>query len=194
MSGKKWVGLYGRAQAGKDTVAGLMKDIAGFRRVAFADPLREMALDIDPLVGQDVHLREIVLVHGWEDAKKHPEVRRFLQRLGTDGVRKHIDQDWWVKAGIQAGLDKSLSRGRNRQKAESRVVFTDVRYPNEADAIRDQGGYIVKVVRDGDNPAVGHISESSMTTVEPDYVLDNNGSIDDLPREVHVMMQVLNLF
>ena len=46
------VALMGRAGAGKDTVASILTEHRGYARVAFADPLKEMALAVDPIIGR----------------------------------------------------------------------------------------------------------------------------------------------
>ena len=92
--------LIGLAQAGKDTAATLiMAEDARFLRVAFADPVREMALRLDPLVGGPgfcpycgdaaMRLSGAVEVYGWEEAKKLPDVRRLLQRMGQHRRAEH---------------------------------------------------------------------------------------------------------
>ena len=46
----RWVTLSGPAQSGKDTLALVLVEDHGWTRVAFADPLKEMALAIDPWI------------------------------------------------------------------------------------------------------------------------------------------------
>ena len=81
------VGLTGYAGSGKDAAAaGLVAE--GWTRQAFADPVRSMALAIDPLVEWDVfshnpvRLSLLVAKRGWHVAKQCPEVRRLLQACG----------------------------------------------------------------------------------------------------------------
>ena len=77
------IGTTGRKQAGKDSFAARLVEAHGFTRVTFADPMREFALALDPLVDGHYRLSEIVRSLGWDVAKESiPEVRRTLQRLG----------------------------------------------------------------------------------------------------------------
>lgn len=70
----------------------------------------------------------------------------------------------------------------------SKWVITDVRFPNEADAIKERGGIVVRinrfhsVVRDHNIPE--HPSETALDNYSFDYVIDNDGSIDDLTEKV----------
>jgi hypothetical protein len=130
------LGLTGYARHGKDTAAAVLVNEYGFTRVSFADGVRSMALAIDPFITAGIRLSSIVRVGGWEQAKAVPEVRRLLQKIGTEGVRDHIGYDSWVKAGkvkINA--------------IDGPVVITDVRFLNEAQAVLDWGGYMIRLVR-----------------------------------------------
>jgi hypothetical protein len=146
------VGLVGYAQAGKDTFAGYL----GYQRLAFADPLKQLALACNPPV-YNMGLRYYVETDGWEFAKSEvPGVREFLQDLGV-GARDILDPDIWVKAAF-AKYDPSQP-----------TVFTDVRFPNEIAAIRERGGAIVRIDRVGHAPVNSHVSEFAWQAETPDY-------------------------
>jgi dephospho-CoA kinase len=70
------IGLSGYAQSGKDTVAKVLVEKYGYRRVAFADPIRDLLYGMDPLVpkgyGESVinyRLQDLVDSYGWEKWK-----------------------------------------------------------------------------------------------------------------------------
>ena len=123
----KWVGLTGRAGAGKDyTFTELQKMLPELRRVSFADGLR---FDIEET------LEEASLPVLWNKPYSD-EVRRLLQWWGTD-LRRAEDPNFWVNRAEGIAM-KVLEKGKT-------PVFTDVRFPNEAEMIRDNGGIIVRV-------------------------------------------------
>lgn len=166
------VGLTGYAGVGKDEAAkGLIA--AGWTRLAFADPVRAMALAIDPLVvwplfsPDPVRLSLIVAKRGWHTAKQAPEVRRLLQTIGTDGVRAHLGADAWVRAF-------DLARDRRAD-----TVAPDVRFPNEADHIRRHGGLVIRIDRPGVGPVNGHASED-IDAVGADATVVNDLSVAEL--------------
>lgn len=173
------VGLTGYAGAGKDEAAkGLIA--AGWTRQAFADPVRAMALAIDPTVVAHIgergelypyrdrlRLSSIVRDFGWDEAKGIPEVRRFLQRLGTDAVRVHLGEDAWVLA---------FDRARNRSVD---TVAPDVRFPNESLHIRRHGGLVIRIDRPGVGPVNGHASEN-VDAVAADATVVNDRSVAEL--------------
>ena len=171
------IGLVGYAQAGKDEAARALVE-QGFTKVAFADPLREMLLALNPVIdarpsfaGRDVNLlryRDYLDACGYESAKAHPEVRRLLQRLGTEAGRQVLGEDVWVNAWVE------------RATWHQCVVTTDVRFDNEVNAVRSLGGIIVRVDRPGTGPANDHASETLPARVKPNLVISNNGTVEDL--------------
>ncbi|WP_406324101.1 hypothetical protein [Streptomyces niveus] len=167
------VGIIGRARVGKDTAGEWFVKNRGYKRVSFADPLRELALRLNPIVdvidyGDDVEvLSELVDRRGWETAKdRNPEVRRILQELGA-GVRA-IDPEFWLRTA----LAKVTEANENGQP----VVITDVRYPNEADSLRRVGFHLVHIDRPG-VPHLDHESEGALTAEEADWSIRNDRSL-----------------
>lgn len=160
------VGLCGHARAGKDTAAAQLADL-GYHRIAFADEVRAFALDVDPLVGPGVRLSDTVRA-GWEAAKTDPEVRRLLQRLGTEGVRAR-DPEFWVRAAMA-----------HASQVNGPVVFTDVRFANEAAAVRRLGGIVVRIDRHDAGAGANAEHASECIDFNADAVIANDGTINDL--------------
>lgn len=168
-----WIGLTGFKGSGKDTAAQVLID-RGYMRVAFADPLRQMALAIDPVISSSPHrpdpnvrLSELVENMGWDRAKQHPEVRRILMRLGTEAVRGVLGEDIWVDTADR--LHGHVER----------VVFTDVRFDNEATYIRRNGGIVVRIERPGKDGAA-HASEQGISFQYVDAVVKNDGDVKQM--------------
>ncbi len=185
------VGLCGFAMAGKDSVAEVLTGRYGYTRVAFADLLRSMAYALNPLVGatptpdgfswEEHRLASVVDDVGWDEAKKHPEIRRTLQRLGTEAGRDQLGRDFWVDQAFKTVIPL-LNEGKN-------VVLTDVRFPNEIRAVREVGGEIWRVDRPGYGPVNGHASEAEWTKVHPEVIVRNDGEMEDLRARVGVLVR-----
>lgn len=178
------IGLLGRARAGKDTAAARLVEAHGFRRYAFADALKRVALVADPIVVPvdtvwgSRRLSDVVREVGWEGAKGHREVRRTLQQLGI-GIRE-IDPGFWVRAV----LDQVAAE-------PAPVVITDVRFPNEAAAIRDRGGVLARVIRPGQDESDQHISETALSNWPVDVELINDSDVNALYAHVDAMIHYL---
>lgn len=177
------IGLSGYARSGKDTIAKYLVDNHGFKRVAFADAIRNMLLDINPYVGfgpsnsSHTSLADLVSVVGWEKAKEHLEVRRLLQDLGVS-ARTYLGEDVWIRAAL-----RTPSSGEN-------IVITDVRFTNEADAIKALGGRLWRVVRPGVTAVNNHVSETQMNNYPVDELIMNDGDIKRLENEVLLRMPI----
>ncbi|MET9425639.1 hypothetical protein ABZY06_33885 [Streptomyces sp. NPDC006540] len=181
------IALIGKARSGKDTIAQRLITTRQYTRVAFADPLKELALSVGPVVDngnagyqfQFARLSEVVNAVGWERAKdEYPEVRRFLQALGQS-VRE-LDESFWLNI---ASRKIATAAGWNLP-----VVVTDVRYRNEADALRAAGFKMVRVLRKG-VPDVGgaHASETELDDYPTDALVCNFGSLDALYQRVDAL-------
>lgn len=186
----KLIGINGYARTGKDTVANILVLQAGFTRVAFADALREAVYTLDPVVGYErghsdetvdkgwmpIHLRHVIDVYGWDgykETKFGPEIRRIVQRMGTDVGRNILGENIWVDATALDSLDP-----------KGRYVVTDCRFANEAGAIKDRGGQVWRVDRPGVEPVNDHISEIGLDGWNFDVMLYNDGTISDLVSKV----------
>ncbi|BAU83116.1 hypothetical protein SLA_2183 [Streptomyces laurentii] len=177
------VALMGRAGSGKDTVGARLVSRFAFARVAFADPLRALARDLDPIVGHEttgagplpLRLSDVLRREGWDRAKQRPEIRRTLQRLGQS-VRDQ-DEEFWIRA--------ALSKVDVADRWNLPVVVTDCRYRNEAKALRARGFLLVRIERPGTHGPAGederqHRSETELDGFPADAVLTNGGSVDEL--------------
>lgn len=182
------IGVSGVMRTGKDSVAALLQSF-GYKRVSFADPLRKMAADIDPYISledapaasvkelghvfRDAERYTVILdVLGYEKAKEIPDFRRFLQRLGTEGVRGNFGQDAWVNLFID-NIENELVPNLGGPK----FVVPDVRFPNEADAIRNLGGVVWRTERPGFGGGE-HPSEAMVLQIVPDVILKADNLID----------------
>jgi hypothetical protein len=183
------VGLIGKKRAGKDTYAEVLTSRHGFTRVSFADPLRQAALQADPIVGpcslpgelvpQYRRLSTVIEAIGWEVAKDTvPGVRAFLRTLGQ--AIREIQPDFW----LDAGLTKIAETG-------SPVVVTDVRFPNEADAIAALGGTLVRIVRPETEDGDLDVSETALDLYPEDVYVSNVGTVDRLRSQAEELVSAL---
>lgn len=168
--------LTGLAGSGKSTAAMHLCDAHGFERVRFAGPLKEMmyALGLSEAeVEGDRKELPCDLLCG-----KTP--RLAMQTIGTEWGRDIIGQDLWIKAW-QAAVD--------RLPAAVPIVVDDCRFPNEAAAVRANGGALIKIIRPGAGAgAAGHSSEGrelgvAMATVQ------NDGSVDKFLSRIDQMVR-----
>jgi hypothetical protein len=183
----------GYARSGKDAFADQLVSHHNYVKLAWSDPLCKLALVIDPLleVGKTLfffarheRLSSIVSRLGWTDAKTIPSVREFLQRLGTEGVRECLGEDTFVTAVIRE-VKEHLKNGRN-------VCITNSRFANEAQAVVDLGGTVVRVHREGVGPVNGHVSDQGDAFQHATFDVHNDGTVEDLAEQALAIHAVLH--
>lgn len=160
------IGLSGYARTGKDTVADILVDKFAFTKTAFAEPIREALVRLDPniMVGyENMPLTLALTMYNWEQLKKEaPEIRGLLQRFGTEIGREMMGKDIWV------------DRAFDKLDVTEDIVFTDVRFKNEADRIKSHGGVIWRVTREDTGAINKHRSETEMDDYDFDLLLRND--------------------
>lgn len=173
------IGVTGRARVGKDSFASACVK-RGFVRLAFADALKVatayLAHEDAQLFFDDVTKEEHCEVLGMTR-------RRALQNVGK-ALREAVGPDIWI--------NRALSDWDRRGKPDT--VISDVRYENEADAIRRLGGTVVRINRAGAGLA-GEAGQHESEKPLPDYLIDieidNDGTLGELQWEARKIVDIL---
>jgi len=196
------IGLTGRAQAGKDTccerlaILGAERGIEVERR-SFADKLYESAaysINVPPEALRTLKTMPTALLTLEmplpEDDPRAPgqvivsqlTVREYLQMFGTEGHRNTFGDTFWVDA---AGVEEP---GEGHA-----LVFTDVRFDNEAAAIREAGGLIVRVIGTAEVEAepIKHASEEGVQPIDATVVNDvHTDGFAGLDRQLRAILTI----
>lgn len=141
-------------------------------------------------------------------------IREFLQKLGTDGLRNGLHENVWVNA-LMADYKKTTdlktfmyAKGYTEErkfKKGDRIsgnslmeyinetslpnwIITDCRFPNEAEAIREKDGIIIRVNRSNVKPVNNHPSETSLDDWAFDYIIDNSSTLASLKRDIQEIL------
>lgn len=148
----------------------------------------------------------------WKIIKITP--RKLLQLLGTEAGREIIHPNIWVNAlfadykvikrdfkdgnyiggscvdcgkliGVSCAKRQPWCLTCSKKEDKPNWIITDVRFPNEAKAIKDRGGIVIRVNRYDENGMPyktlnNHPSETALDDYEFDITIDNNGTIEDL--------------
>jgi hypothetical protein len=208
------IGVCGFIGTGKDTIADYLVNIHQFRRESFANTLKDavasvFSWDRELLEGRTKHSR------AWREQKdewwserlgREITPRWVLQYWGTEVFRQGFHDDIWI-----ASLENKM------RKTTDDIVVSDCRFPNEIKAIKNAGGKVIRVIRGTDPEWYGlaeavnagpkhiqwstsktqlskyniHASETAWVGTEFDAVLDNNGSLDHLYKQINDLVQDL---
>lgn len=203
------IGIAGLIGSGKDTVAEYLITNKGFRRMSFAEPLKDA---VSAIFGWDRNLLEGTTIESreWRDQVdewwatrlniRHLTPRWVLQQWGTEVGRRAFHDDIWI-----ASIENKL------RSITDNIVISDCRFPNEIKAIKQAGGKTIRVSR-GSPPiwyqqalAVNkgfygpnyrdslriledihnvHASEYSSIGLDYDYHIDNSSTLEDLYKKI----------
>jgi hypothetical protein len=152
------IGLAGRAGSGKSTCARFLVEKYGAREFSFAEPLKRLAQDVfgftDAQVFGSQADKEAI------DPRWGISPREALIRLGNS-ARERVDPYIWLNACLRL----------IHTSGAPLAVVSDVRYPNEASAIADEGHVFLLSCPDADtkvNPDAP--SERSVDNIDPKHI------------------------
>lgn len=168
------IAVNGWSRSGKGEIANILVRKYGFTQWSFADGLRYVLGGILEAVrpGMWAFIDE----YGWDAAKEpFPEVVEAMIQLGAR-VRD-IDRDFWARA-----LPEEAKNGAN-------YVVPDLRFPNEFEAILEADGQVWKVLRKGVTPRGMDCHLDSVSDSGWDFVICNNGNLEDLEGMVDLIMR-----
>lgn len=206
------ISLSGTIGSGKNTVASYLIEKHNFLEESFAKPLKDSLCSIflwdrDMLEGKNQKLRNLreETDEWWEEklSIKNFSPRRAMTLIGTDIFRKFLNEDIWIFS-----LEKRLEKIKDKN-----IVITDCRFTNEANFLKSINAKliliekndsrkklkeIVKEAKKGNIKAVKileskniHISEWDLIDYDFDYVLENNGTIEDLFKKIDFLIEEL---
>jgi len=185
----KLIGLVGKAGSGKDTIGKYIENNYNGKCYALADPIKELSrtlflFDDDQLYG---YKKEII------DNRWGITPRQVFQIIGTnimqfaiygfmpDLVNKVPIRMFWIKH-FKEWLYKFQQVTENKDKI---VVITDIRFPHEADMVKEMGGILIKIERpelDTSGEQYKHCSETA--DLYYDHLIVNNDTLKKIYQNV----------
>lgn len=194
------ISISGKIGSGKDTIAKLYQEMYpeyNWINKKWAGKLKDVAEIISGIPKEKFEDQEFKKTNmGIEWATWYPNidrpelmtVRDFLQILGTEAMREGLHKNTWVNALLAdyKAYNVSTDEDGNVMYRMPHWLITDTRFPNELAAVREKGGIAIKVVRDNTTDiGATHSSETALDHITNwNYVIDNNGSIEDLKQQL----------
>ena len=181
------IGISGKIGSGKDTLSIVINYLADksapdsfnrweqpleeytYKNKKYAENLKCMVcflIGCNRIDLEDREFKEKELGKEWDGLTP----RKILQLLGTEAGREIIHPNIWVNSLFAD------------YTTDSNWIITDVRFPNEAQAIKDRGGIVVRIERPGGESHCGgaHASETALDDYDFDIVINNDGTIEEL--------------
>lgn len=167
----KLIGLSGKIGVGKDTVANwICEAYPDYKVVPFASAVKKVVSIMTGTSYESQFTREgkTYVPPGYEHS-----VSKYHQIVGQFG-RDYIHKDIWINTAL-------------RHPAKYKII-PDVRYPNEADAIKAAGGIVIRISGNRTTPDDGrdlnHISETAMDNYYFEHMIFNHGTLADFQKRV----------
>lgn len=181
---KKLIGIIGKKQSGKDTIADYLVQNHGFIKYSYAYPLKNGAMEIFGFTKEQVYgdLKDVV------DSEWGVTPRKVLQIMGTElfqyDLQRHIPE--FVNIGRTIWVKRFSQWYKNNNDKD--VVIADVRFKHEVDGILQNGGEIWKVIR---IPYIFekdvHASEVELDNIDEkfiNYIIINDNDLDSLYKKI----------
>lgn len=197
------IGIIGNIGSGKSTVSKYLVDNYDYEEYSFASPIKNIAInmgfDYNQVYGSQINKLELNKYWGISG-------REFMQKIGTEFGRNIIHD---ILPNMNIGKSNSLwvkifeIKYENHINTNNKpVVVSDCRFENEIQSIRDRGGYIIKIVRDktipnanekkNDNEIYNHSSETYISNLYYDTVINNNTKKDELFKSIDCILKKIN--
>lgn len=170
---KMLIGLSGKINSGKDLSFQFLHELyPSAINVKFATRLKET---VAALAGVDV---SYCYTRDSKTSMRIPHLqnktlRELQQEIGT-AMKTMYGDDVWINIAL------------DNLPQDQVVIITDVRFPNEAEAIKRRGGTLIRIIRpDNKEGASDHESEVAMDNYPHfDFIILNNGTEIDLKKQL----------
>lgn len=169
--------ISGKARAGKDTIASFLKEIYKEKMISlqYGSYIKEYAIKIS----------------NW-DGNEETKPRELLQQLGTNIIRKEIDEKFFIK--------KMIDDIKVYSYFFDIIVISDARFKIEIDDIRDNFSNVISINIERPNFDNGlteeqknHPSEVDLDDYKLfDYKLINDGTLEDLKLKIERLVEVID--
>lgn len=177
--------IIGNIGCGKTTAAQILKINYDYEEITFAEPVKQIGLILDFEYNELYGTQEdkLKINNFWGVSG-----REFMQKFATDIMRnelpKHIDMKMdgktiWVKL-----CEKKIL---NMLEKNKKIIVSDGRFPDEIEMIKNLGGKIIKIEREI-NYNINHDSEKYINSIIPDVSINNNGSIEELTKNIDLII------
>jgi len=153
----------------------------------FGGPLKDMVCILLGCTREDLENREFKnqkLGKEWDDLTP----RQIMQLLGTEAGRVVIHPNIWVNAALVGYREQkrwemvdSTNIGRY-----PKYILTDVRFPNEVQAIEELGGIVIRIERDGLVKS-DHVSETALDGWTFEHIIENNGTKEEFYQKIEYL-------
>jgi len=177
------IGISGPKYSGKDTCGQYLVEKYEFKCGAFAETLK--------IICKELFLLKDEQMYGTEEQKETIDERwgysprKIMQTVGTDCLQKRMGEIFPL---IGEEIFVKCFKLKHKEFMKGNFVITDVRFEQDRKFIKENGGYIIRVEREN-TLKDSHESEKG---VECDFMIENNGTLNELYQKLDDILNYLN--
>lgn len=146
------------SQVGKDTACEILKEIYGGVRLSFAAPVYSAAAVVQKHLGLPIRKDRNLLIAIGEHARQE-------------------NPNFWVDL-----LSQSIMQ-EEEKNPEVSIFVSDLRMPNEAEALRELGFILVRIIKP-DAEIVNHPTDQNADFIHWDHVIENTGTLEEFKQKI----------
>lgn len=175
------IGISGKAGSGKDQVGKFIK-----QKATYHWEVKKFAYRVKQITSLMTGVSMELLEHQKGKQMTLPEwgmtVREFLQKLATEAIRENLHEDAWVLSLFSEYISD----------IDSKWIITDLRFKNELKFLKSKDAITLRIERPG-IPTMDHRSETDLDTSAFNYIIVNDGTLDDLKEKVNLFLEKFNI-
>ena len=160
--------VNGKPRAGKDTFAMILNRYMNVYKYSAVTKVKEIAT-----------------LCGW-DGQKEERDRKFLHEL------KMLTSEYSDMA--YQDVVNEIKKYRNGE-IEADIFIVDVREPEEIERLAKEVGALTVFIENNNVPAItSNAADANVENYEYDFVVSNNGTMNDFEEEIKLFMEFLMMF
>lgn len=183
------IGVTGRKFNGKDTLSEYLVKNYGYEQMMFAKPIKDLGKLIFGFNDEQLYgsLKETI------DERWGVTPRDMFQFIGTEMFRKmmankipNIGEGFWIKCLLEQVKSKV------KENPNVKIVISDVRFPNEVDAIKNlDNNLLLRVNRPSvnNNNTDVHESEIFIEKLDVDHEILNDSDVKSLEAKLDAYLK-----
>lgn len=165
------IAFCGKKGVGKDVCSDYLVKKYNYKKYAFATPLKEAVKCLFLFNDEQLYGDEKETI----DKRWDVSPRQMFQFIGTDLIRNHLRDDYFIRY-----FDLAV---QNKDK----IVISDLRFVNESLYIKNNGGIII-LITGKDNNHDEHVSEREYLDIKYDYIIHNTSTLTHLYQQLDAIM------
>ena len=173
--------IIGKAGSGKSTLSNYLVKKYNFKQFALGDNVKYFISDMTNILHNiDTNINEIKIEELF-DVETKKKYRKHMQQIGTDLCQKWFGKTVWCEI-----INKQIKTN----SINSNIIIDDCRFIHEYEYFKKQNYISIKILNNR-CLLMNHSSELEQDLIEPDYIIENNNTIEDFYNKIDYLMTKL---